>query len=116
MTGGWFDSPEILAELKKQAVIARQAVDWDMTSVADAVGIVSGVSPARHPLQRMHDINNYPKLLDLQCDRATKELYRSGVLLDWLMTDDLDPQAMEHYKAALFLQRHVADAKAARCR
>ncbi|MCX7405328.1 MAG: hypothetical protein NT089_06355 [Planctomycetia bacterium] len=102
MTGGWFDSPEILAELKKQAVIARQAVDWDMTSVADAVGIVSGVSPARHPLQRMHDINNYPKLLDLQCDRATKELYRSGVLLDWLMTDDLDPQAMEHYKALFF--------------
>jgi hypothetical protein len=102
MTGGWFDAPEILAEFKKQAAIAQQAVAWDMTSVAEVAGFVSGASPARHPLQRMHDINNYPRLLELQCDRATRELYRSGVLLDWLMTDDLEQPGLEHYKALFF--------------
>jgi hypothetical protein len=102
MTGGWFDCPEIVAEFKKQAAIARAAVDWDMTSVAEVAGIVSGAAPARHPLQRMHDVNNYPRLLELQCDRATRELYRSGVALDWLTTGDLDPAAMQRYKALFF--------------
>ena len=102
MTGGWFDCPEILAEFKKQAKIARAALDWDMTSVAEVAGIVSGVSPAYHPLQRMHDVNNYPPLLDLQCDRATRELYRSGVVLDWLTTEDLEAKDIERYKALFF--------------
>ena len=102
MTGGWFDCPEILAEFKKQAAIARAAAEWDMTSVADVACLVSGAAPARHPLQRMHDVNNYSKLLELQCDRATRELYRSGVVMDWLMTDDLDPAAMQRYKALFF--------------
>ena len=38
MTGGWFDCPEILAEFKKQAKIARDAADWDMVSGAEAAG------------------------------------------------------------------------------
>jgi hypothetical protein len=101
MTGGWFDCPELLAEFKKQAKIAHQAVDWDMTSVADVAGIVSGSAPAYHPLWRMHDVNNYPRLLELQCDRATRELYRSGVLLDWLTIDDLEKD-MDRYKALFF--------------
>jgi hypothetical protein len=29
-------------------------------------------------------------------------LYRSGLPLDWLMTDDLDPKAMDRYKALFF--------------
>ena len=102
MTGGWFDAPELVAEFAKEAKIARDAVAWDMTSVAEVACFVSGVGPAYHPLARMHDVNNYPPLLDLQCDRATRELYRSGVPMDWLMTDDLDAKAMERYKALFF--------------
>ena len=101
MTGGWFDCPEILAEFKKQATIARQAVDWDMTSAAEVACLVSAAAPAYHPLWRMHDVNNYPRLLELQCDRATREFYRSGVLMDWLMTDDLEKD-MDRYKALFF--------------
>ena len=102
MTGGWFDAPQIMAEFKKQAKIVRDALAWDMTSVAEVACLVSGAGPAYHPLMRMHDVNNYPALLDLQCDRATRELYRSGVPMDWLMTDDLDAKAMERYKALFF--------------
>ncbi|MCX6876184.1 MAG: hypothetical protein NTW21_20615 [Verrucomicrobia bacterium] len=101
MTGGWFDGPELLAEFKKQAAIAREALAWDMTSVAEVACLVSGAAPAYHPLWRMHDVNNYPPLLELQCDRATRELYRCGMPLDWLMTEDLE-QDMERYKALFF--------------
>ena len=111
MTGGWFDCPEILAEFKQQATIAREAVDWDMSSVAEVAGIVSAPSAAYHPLMRMHDVNNYPRLLELQCDRATRQFYRSGVVLDWLMTDDLDPKAMERYKALFFYNATWLSAK-----
>ena len=102
MTGGWFDSPAILGEFKKHAKITSDALHWDMTSVAEVACFVSGVAPAYQPLKRMHDVNNHPALLDLQCDRATRELYRSGLPMDWWMTEDLVRKTMDEYKVLFF--------------
>jgi hypothetical protein len=114
MTGGWFDVPEIMAEFKKQAKIARDALAWDMTSVAEVACLVSGPGPAYHPLMRMHDVNNYPQLLELQCDRATRELYRSGLPLS--LADDRRPGPQGHgpLQGPVLLQCHVAIGETAR--
>lgn len=111
MAGGWYSGPEILADFKRQAQITREALAWDMSSVAQVAGIVSASSPAYHPLMRMHDVNNYRELLELQCDRATQQLYRSGVELDWLTCEDLDSKEMEKYKVLYFYNATWLSAK-----
>jgi hypothetical protein len=82
-----------------------------MRSVAEAACFISGDSPAYHPLYRMHDVNNYRALLELQCDRATREFYRSGVVMDWLMTDDLEGKGMDRYKTLFFYNATWLSAK-----
>lgn len=102
MAGGWYSGPEITAEFQKQRQIAQEALAWDMTSVAQVAGFVSGAAPARHPLVRMHDLINHPSLLALQADRATEALYHAGVPIDWWMVDDLALPEMTRYKVLYF--------------
>jgi hypothetical protein len=45
MAGGWY-SPAILKDFAREQEIARQALDWDMSSNSQAAGLVCGESPA----------------------------------------------------------------------
>jgi len=101
MQGGWYSCPELLEEFKAQSAIARQALDWDTGSVAEVAAVVSQGSLPWHRLCRMHDVAP-GELTDLQCDRATSNLYRAGLPIDWWMMEDLGSQELRRYKVIYF--------------
>jgi len=98
---GWYSCPELLDEFRAQSAVARRALDWDMGSVAEVAAVVSGQSPAWHRLCRMHDVAPR-ELTDLQCDRATSNLYRAGLPIDWWMMEDLGLEELRRYKVIYF--------------
>lgn len=89
MGGGWYSCPELLEEFSTQRRIADEARGWDMASVAEVAAVVSATSPAAMRFARMHDVNTVG-WTDLQCDRATANLYKAGVPIDWWLMDDLE--------------------------
>lgn len=99
MAGGWYSGKEINGEFRKQMEIAKATLDWDMSSVSQVAGIVSGQSPAYHSMMRMFDVDPQPSLVELQADLSTREMYKAGAPIDWLMMDDLNRPAMEQYRA-----------------
>jgi hypothetical protein len=101
MQGGWYSCPELLDEFSVQSKIARQALDWDMGSVAEVAAVVSEGGLARHALFRMHDVAPR-ELTDLQCDRATANLYKAGFPVDWWMMEDLGLEELRRYKVIYF--------------
>lgn len=102
MAGGWYSGAEISGEFRKQMEIARKAMDWDMSSVSQVAGIVSGASPAYHSMMRMFDVDPQASLVELQCDLSTREMYKAGAPIDWLMMEDLPGKAMRQYRALYF--------------
>lgn len=98
MNGGWYSCPELLEDFRRQAGIAEQALAWDMSSVSEVAGVISGTSPARHRYYTMQDAMTEASWTDLQCDRATSPIYRTGAPIDWWMTDDLGRPEMRRYK------------------
>lgn len=98
MGGGWYSCPEIQAEFKLQTAIAQQALKWDLSSVSEMAALASATSPAYQHFFTMQEVMADFAWLDLQCDRATTELYRTGVPFDWWMTDDLGRPELERYK------------------
>jgi hypothetical protein len=102
MCGGWFSGPEISAEFKKQSEIARQALDWDMSSCSEVAGIVSGESCAYHSMRRMFDCDPQASLVELHADMSTREMYKGGAPIDWLMPEDLHRPVMDQYKVLYF--------------
>ena len=102
MCGGWYSGQEITDELKKQTEIAQQALDWDMSSVSEVAGIVSGESCAYHSMMRMFDVDPQASLVELQADVSTRDMYKAGAPVDWLMTDDLHRSMMSQYKVLYF--------------
>jgi len=102
MSGGWYDSPELCQDFALQGQIIRQAVDWDMSSATEAAGIISGKSPAYGRFARMQDPMRYPEWTDLQCDRATANLYRAGLPIDWWLSDHLGREELRRYKVLYF--------------
>lgn len=111
MCGGWYSGPEIADEFKKQADISRMALDWDMSSSSEVAGIVSGESCAYHSMMRMFDTDPNPSLVDLQADMSTREMYKSGAPVDWLMPEDFGRKAMQQYKVLYFHNATFLDAK-----
>jgi hypothetical protein len=101
MGGGWYSCPELIEEFTRQSRIAQQALDWDMSSLAQVAGIVSGKSPAFQRFYRMQDVHGR-EWVDLQCDRSTANLYKAGMPLDWWMTDDLGRPELRRYKVLYF--------------
>lgn len=101
MEGGWYSCPELLEEFGHHSRIAQQAREWDMSSVAEVAGIVSALSPAYHRYAREQDVIS-AEWNDLRCDRATANLYRAGVPIDWWMTDDLGREELRQYKVLYF--------------
>jgi hypothetical protein len=101
MNGGWYSCPELREEFAIQSRIAQQALEWDMSSVAEIACVVSAQSPAYMRFSRMHDVNT-KAWTDLQCDRATAEIYKAGVPVDWYMMDDLDRVDFRRYKVIYF--------------
>jgi hypothetical protein len=102
MEGGWYAAPGILADFRKQAEIARQALEWDMSSISQAAGVVSAASPASHSFMRMHDVDPQAALVELQADLSTREMHKAGAPIDWWMADDLARPEMRRYKALYF--------------
>lgn len=98
MGGGWYSCPEMLADFHRQSEIAREALAWDCASVADVAAVISAGSPAYQRYYTMQEAMTHCAWTDLQCDRATAPLYRSGAILDWWMTDDLRHEALRRYK------------------
>ncbi|MCY2927136.1 MAG: hypothetical protein NT031_17225, partial [Planctomycetota bacterium] len=117
-SGGWFSCDEIRADFRRQSQIARQALEWDCSSISQVAGIVSQQSPLYHSLMRMYDVDPQPSLLDLQADMSTREMYKAGAPVDWLMSEDLARPQMRQYRVlylhnATFLsdsQRSALDA------
>ena len=102
MEGGWYIAPGILADFKKQAEIARRALEWDMSSVSQAAGVVSAMRPAWHSFMRMFDVDPQASLVELQVDLSTREMHKAGAPIDWWMMDDLARPEMHRYKALYF--------------
>jgi len=101
MQGGWYAFPEMQAEFAHESRIAQEALAWDMSSVAEMAGIVSGESPAYQRFYRMQDVQG-KEWGDLECDVATADLYRAGFPVDWWMTGDLGRQELRRYKVLYF--------------
>lgn len=102
MSGGWYSCKELCQDFAVQGRIARQALEWDMSSVAQAAGIISGKSPAFQRFARMQDPMRYAEWTDLQCDRSTANLYRAGLPIDWWLSDDLGRRELQRYKVLYF--------------
>ncbi len=102
MQGGWYSCPEILQDFAVQSGIARKATGWDMSSTSEVAGIVSGESPAYQMFSRMQDAMRYLEWTELQCDRATANIYRAGVPIDWWLSDDLGREELKRYRVLYF--------------
>jgi hypothetical protein len=50
----------------------------------------------------MFDVDPQPSLVELQADLSTREVYKAGVPIDWLMMEDLGAVAMSRYRALYF--------------
>ncbi len=98
MSGGWYSQRELLDEFSAQAKIAGRAINWDMSSVSESAVFVSSTSPAFQRFFTMQEVMADLAWLNLQCDRATTELYYTGVPFDWWMTDDLKRPEISRYK------------------
>jgi hypothetical protein len=102
MEGGWYAAPRILADFRRQAEIAREALEWDMSSVSHAAGVVSATSPACYSFMRMFDVDPQASLVELQADLSTREMHKAGAPIDWWMMDDLARPEMRSYRALYF--------------
>jgi len=110
MTGGWYSSPAILKDFAKESEIARQAMEWDMSSISRVAGIVSGQSPAYHSFSLMFNVDPQASLVELNADMSTREMYKAGTPIDWLMMDDLARPELHQYKALYFHNATLLDA------
>jgi len=99
MEGGWYSSPMILKDFQKETEISKQALEWDMSSISQAAGVVSGQSPVYHSFTRMYDVDPQASLVELNADMSTREMYKAGTPIDWWMTDDLARPELRQYKA-----------------
>ena len=109
MDGGWYSSPAILKDFEKENEIAKQAMDWDMTSISQVACIISYTSPAFHSFARMHDVDIQHALVDLNADMSTREMYKAGAPIDWWMMEDLARPDMLQYKAIYFHNATIID-------
>jgi hypothetical protein len=98
MGGGWYACRELQDEFTRQSAIAQQALAWDLASVSQLAAVVSAASPAYQRLFTMQQVLADLAWVDLQCDRATTELYYTGVPFDWWLTDDLSRPELARYK------------------
>ena len=109
MTGGWYSSPEIMKDFKRESDIAIQALDWDMSSISEVAGVVSGQSPAYHSFTRMYDVDPQAALVELNADMSTREMYKAGVPIDWWMPEDLTRPDLRRCKALYLHNATVLD-------
>jgi len=98
MGGGWYACPELQEEFARQSALAQRALDWDMSSISEMAVVLSASSPAYQRLFTMQEAMADFAWLDLQCDRATTNLYYTGVPMDWRLTGDLGRAEMRRYK------------------
>jgi len=98
MGGGWYSCPEMQEDFRRQSAIAQDALAWDMSSVSEVAGIISGEGLAYGRFYTMQDALIQREWADLHCDHCTAPLYSAGAPIDWLMTDDLGREAMKRYR------------------
>jgi hypothetical protein len=108
--GGWYESPELEAEFRRQAEILGETAEADCSPCAEVAAVVSERSPLFHrgrTLLGMHQVDG--RLRALYCDRATEDLYRAGVAVDWYLSSDLARADLRRYKAVYFFNLVAAD-------
>jgi len=93
--GGYFDAPELMAEVKALNRLAEEAASWDRSSIAEILVIADEASCAwcrpRSPLLR-------ELLLAPQ-----NQLLRIGAPADHILLDDLDRVDTGQYRLVIFL-------------
>ena len=109
MGGGWYSSPGILKDFARDSEIAKQAMEWDMSSISQVACIASYSSCAYHSFTTMYTVDPDPSLVDLQADMSTREMYKAGSPIDWWMTEDLVRPEMRQYKALYFHNATMLD-------
>ena len=93
--GGYFDAPELMAEVKALNRLAAEAASWDRSSIAEVLVVADEASCAwcrpRSPLLR-------ELLLAPQ-----NQLLRIGTPVDHVLLDDLEHLDTSRYKLVIFL-------------
>lgn len=104
---GWFDDPEVLAEIARLRALSARAQEWDGGSASQVALVCDPES--------MHYLGYPPILGYRQITGVYTELFRTGAPFDTVLLDDLEAPGLPDYRVYIILNCfHLDDADRAR--
>lgn len=98
---GWFDHPEVLAEIDRLRALGAQAKEWDGTSVSQVALVCDPES--------MYYLGYPPTLGYRLITGVYTELFRVGAPFDTILLDDLERPGLPDYRVYIFLNCFYLD-------
>ena len=103
-SGGWYDQPELIGEVKKLVALAEERLNTPRKRVAE-VALVCDLGSC-YSLNDGAAMRTHLRLLD----EVTTELYRTGTPFDTILLSQLPKADLSGYKMLIFLNTLKVDA------